>query len=44
MSLDASKYLFFNNAKRASNDITSFSNLRLIKKQKPALFQKNITC
>ena len=34
MSLDASDILFFDNAKAASNDVTTFLNLRFIKKQK----------
>ena len=34
MSLDASDILFFDNVKAASNDFTTFLNLRFIKKQK----------
>ena len=43
MSLDASEVLFLDSAKEASNDITTFLNLRFITKQKPD-FCKNITC
>ena len=36
--LDASKFLFFDSAKEASNEITIFLKLRFITKKKPALF------
>ena len=32
MSLDASEFLFFDSAKKASNDVNTFLNLRFIKK------------
>ena len=41
MSLDASDILFFDNAKTASNDVTTFLNLRFIKKQK-LFFEKTL--
>ena len=34
----------FDNAKEASNDATTFLNLRFITKQKPVVFWENITC
>ena len=34
----------FDSAKEASNDVTTFLNLRFITKQKLALFWENITC
>ena len=41
MSLDAFEFLFFDNAREASNDVHTFLNSRFIKKQKPAgFFQK----
>ena len=44
MSLDISEFLFFGSSKEASNDVTTFLNLRFITKQKPALFWENIAC
>ena len=45
MSLDAFEFLFFNSAREASNDASTFLNLRFIKKQKPAgFFCENIIC
>ena len=38
MNLDAFEFLFLDSAREASNDVNTFSNLRFIKKQKPALF------
>ena len=38
MGLDASEFFFFDSAKEATNEVTTFLNLRFIKKQKPALF------
>ena len=38
MSLDAFEYLFFDSARKASNDVSTFLNLRFIKKQKSAVF------
>ena len=38
MSLDTSEDLFFANAKEANNDVTTFLNLRFIKREKPAIF------
>ena len=40
MSLDAFDFLFFDNAREAINDVNTFLSLRLIKKQKPAVFFK----
>ena len=37
-SLDAFEFLFFDSAGEASKDIDTFLNLRVIKKQKPAVF------
>ena len=44
MSLAASEFFVFDSVKEASNDVTTFLNLRFITKQKPALFWENITC
>ena len=44
MSLDASEDLFFDNAKEANNDATTFLNLRFIKREKPAVFWEIIAC
>ena len=44
MDLATSEFLFFDSAKEASNDVTTFLNLRFVTKQKPALFRENITC
>ena len=44
MSLDAYEFLFFDSSKEASNDASTFLNLKFIKKQKPAVFWQNITC
>ena len=44
MSLDISEFLFFDSSKEASNDVTTFLNLRFITKQKPALSWENIAC
>ena len=44
MSLDASDFLFFDNAKEANNNVTTFSNLKFNKKQKPPLFWENNAC
>ena len=41
MSLDAFKFLFFESAREASNDVNTFLNLRFIKKQKPVVFLGN---
>ena len=38
MSLDAFEDLFFDSARKASNDVSTFLNLRFIKKQKSAVF------
>ena len=43
MSLDAYEFLFFDSSKEASNDASTFLNLKFIKKQKPAVFWQNIT-
>ena len=40
MILDASEFLFSGSAKEAINDVSTFLNLRFIKKQKPAVFEK----
>ena len=40
MSLDAFEFLFFDSVREASNDVNTFSNLRFMKKQKPADFLK----
>ena len=41
MSLDAFEVWFFGSAREASNDVSTFFNLRFIKKQKTAgFFQK----
>ena len=37
ISLDASEFLFCGSAKEASNDVNTFLDLKLIKKQKPAV-------
>ena len=42
MSLDAFEFLFFDSAREARNDVNTFSNLRFINKQKPAVFFKKI--
>ena len=38
MSLEAFDFLFFDSTREASNDANTFLSLRLIKKQKPAVF------
>ena len=40
MSLEAFDFLFFDSTREASNDANTFLSLRLIKKQKPAVFLK----
>ena len=40
MSLDAFEFLFFDRVRETSNDVNTFSNLRFMKKQKPADFLK----
>ena len=42
MSLDAFEFLFFDSAREASKDVDPFLNLRVIKKQKPAVFFEKI--
>ena len=37
-TMGASEFLFFGSAKETSNDVNFFLNLRIIKKQKPAVF------
>ena len=44
MSLATSEFLFFDSAKEASNDVTTFLNMGFITKQKSALFSENNTC
>ena len=43
MSVDASEFLFFDSSKEPSTDVTTILNLKLITKQKPALFLENIS-
>ena len=38
MSLDAFEFLFFGSVREASNDVSTFLNLRFMKKEKPAVF------
>ena len=38
MSLDAFEDLFFDSARKTSNDVSTFLSLRFIKKQKSAVF------
>ena len=38
MSLDAFEFLFFGSVREASNNVSTFLNLRFMKKQKPAVF------
>ena len=42
MSLDTFKFLFFDNAREASNDVHTFLNSTFFKKQKPAGFFEKI--
>ena len=44
MILDAFEFFCFDSAREASNDVNTFLNLRFIKKQKPAVFLRNIIC
>ena len=38
MSLDAFEFLFFDSARETTNDVNTFLNLKVIKKQEPAVF------
>ena len=38
LSLDAFEFLFFEKAREESKDVDTFLSLRVIKKQKPAIF------
>ena len=40
--MGTSEFLFFGSAKETSNDVNFSLNLRIIKKQKPAVFWENI--
>ena len=42
MSLDAFEFLLFEKAREESKDVDTFLNLRVIKKQKPAIFFEKI--
>ena len=44
MNLAGFEILFFDSAKEASSDVTTFLNIRFITTQKPAYFRENITC
>ena len=41
-TMGTSEFLFFGSAKETSNDVNFSLNLRIIKKQKPAVFWENI--